>query len=137
MLLISDIQSLSMEDANLLLSNEVGDETDDEERLKGKYENHFSDKKDREKSDKNELNDNLENDELSENSSNSISLKNNNDEQDKNLVQYKKKVKVKKKKDKIFDLEREDTKHQLPNTALNLAELQMIGNVTSSLQSST
>ena len=135
------ISEINVED-NLLLSNVVTDEsmkeTEFKKHLKSSSESHFSSEKEKPKNEENEIELVKKHDQIekSENLTNNVSIKI--DEIRNEVVQFKKKIKVKKKKDKIFDLEKIDYNLQLQkNIILDLTELNPIENVTTILQSSS
>ncbi len=125
---------------NLLLSNELSDKSKIKvelyKKLKTKFGEQFSNEKEKPKDEESEIElvKKVKNIEIkSENSTNKISLKI--AEHPKDLTQLKKKVKVKKKKDKI--LEKVDSNQLQTKTVANLTQLNLIENITSILQSST
>jgi hypothetical protein len=119
----------------LTLKNEVSQESKIEfdEKWRRKYEKY---KKYNENSEdkENELSKKLVTNLKSENEASNISL--NIKRKPTDLVQFKRKLKVKKKKDKIFGSEKVDFSHQPQKIILNLTESHLTENATIILQSS-
>ncbi len=119
----------------MTLRNEVSQENKIEfdEKRRRKYEKYKKYNANSEEKE-NELSKKLTTYLKSENEASNISLHSNG--QPTYLVQFKRKLKVKKKKDKIFGSEKVDFNHQPQNIILNLTEIHLIENATTILQSS-